>query len=585
MNLKSKLYILSGISLSICVVLGAAGYWGIDQLHPAKSALLPRLSAIKNTAMADMRHEALRSYALQALLAAKTHDPRFGQAATIAEKVNDASRGMRDNLKASEALQINSEVARDLSEAHQAVENYLNAAAIMASKADSDYSSAIEQFNRFSTSFDTLEGKFEKLSDAVERSAEEERSRSMSVASAVQDTLIITLIIAFGILTVSSVLLVRSVLGPIDRVIDGLSLSAKEVEASAAKMTASSEQLAASTTEQAAAVQESVASMTEMSGMIAQTSDSATSSLANTKRMAERTEEGNRIMERLVASIESIQQANSQLVEMVNIIGEISNKTTVINDIVFKTQLLSFNASIEAARAGQHGRGFAVVAEEVGNLAEMSGTAAKGIEALLETSRRQVSEIVEGTQQRVKDGQQVSREALAIFNEIARETSNISRQVESINDATREQQLGVQQTSTAMTQMDHAAQRNNQLAGETLESAGDLSSQSKTLTEIMRELMAVVYAQKAKGPAKKEVDSDEDNFLDEETHHADEAPASDPTEIVESHEVDGRNATELEQIAQRILAQKASNSGASFAHEDGAFRAYSPSDDPAGRKH
>jgi methyl-accepting chemotaxis protein len=455
----------------------------------------------------------------------------------------------------------------------------------MASKADSDYDSAIEQFSRFSTSFETLEGKFEKLSDAVERSAEEERSRSMSVASAVQDTLIFTLLIAFGILTVCSVLLVRAVLRSIDRVIAGLSQSAKDVEASASKMTASSEQLAASTTEQAAAVQESVASMTEMSGMIAQTSESATSSLANTKKMAERTEEGNRIMERLVASIESIQQANSQLVEMVNIIGEISNKTTVINDIVFKTQLLSFNASIEAARAGQHGRGFAVVAEEVGNLAEMSGTAAKGIEALLETSRRQVSEIVEGTQQRVKDGQEVSKEALAIFNEIARETNNISRQVESINDATREQQLGVQQTSTAMTQMDHAAQRNNQLAAETLESAGDLSSQSKILTEIMRELMSVVYSAKTKTPVKTASEYDEDESLPEEPEYAAPAPEAEPTEIIESQEVDGKNASELEQIAQRILAQKAAAPANGFAHDDGAFRPYSPSDDPGGHKH
>ncbi len=51
---------------------------------------------------------------------------------------------------------------------------------------------------------------------------------------------------------------------------------------------------------------------------------------------------------------------------------DIGDKTKVINDIVFQTKRLSFNASVEAARAGEHGKGFAVVAEEVGNLAQMS---------------------------------------------------------------------------------------------------------------------------------------------------------------------------------------------------------------------
>ena len=70
-------------------------------------------------------------------------------------------------------------------------------------------------------------------------------------------------------------------------------------------------------------------------------------------------------------------ESNEQIENIVKIIGEISNKTAIINDIVFQTKLLSFNASVEAARAGEHGKGFAVVAEEVGNLAQMSGTAAK----------------------------------------------------------------------------------------------------------------------------------------------------------------------------------------------------------------
>ena len=122
----------------------------------------------------------------------------------------------------------------------------------------------------------------------------------------------------------------------------------------------------------------------------------------------------------------------------------------------------------------------------------MSGQAAKEIQALLETSKKHVAEMGEMTHQRVTDGQTVSKEALSIFNEIARETNHISKQIQRITDATREQQIGVQQTSIAMNQMDQAAQRNSQLAGDSLRGSADLSEQSRRLTAIMKDLFALV---------------------------------------------------------------------------------------------
>ncbi|MFK8136968.1 MAG: methyl-accepting chemotaxis protein [Bdellovibrionales bacterium] len=178
------------------------------------------------------------------------------------------------------------------------------------------------------------------------------------------------------------------------------------------KLSKVSDELASGASEQAAAVQETVASMTEMTSMINQTSKHVVESEDLAKEVNVRTQEGSEIMEEMVKSMHSIQEANEQLHEMKKIISEITDKTKVINDIVFKTQLLSFNASIEAARAGQHGRGFAVVAEEVGNLAQMSGNAANEIAALLQKSEDQVGQIVENTASRVEQGQEVSGKAL-----------------------------------------------------------------------------------------------------------------------------------------------------------------------------
>src|SRR5690606_1064272 len=79
-------------------------------------------------------------------------------------------------------------------------------------------------------------------------------------------------------------------------------------------------------------------------------------------------------------SHEMVEQMNEnarQIDEIGALIRRIEEKTSMINDIVFQTKLLAFNASVEAARAGEAGKGFAVVAEEVGSLAAKSGASAK----------------------------------------------------------------------------------------------------------------------------------------------------------------------------------------------------------------
>ncbi len=96
----------------------------------------------------------------------------------------------------------------------------------------------------------------------------------------------------------------------------------------------------------------------------------------------------------LVRAMEAIESQSEDVGRMVEIIEDIGKETKAIHAIVFETKMLSFNASIEAARAGDHGAGFSVVAQEINSLAEMSGTAAHAIHRLLDESLGRANAIV-----------------------------------------------------------------------------------------------------------------------------------------------------------------------------------------------
>lgn len=250
----------------------------------------------------------------------------------------------------------------------------------------------------------------------------------------------------------------------------------------------SSESLSSAVSKQAASVHETSAAMNEITSMINRTSENAKASLQVAKESSQKAEEGEKIMMRMVAAMETIQESSAQLQNIANIISQINSKTAVINEIVSKTELLSLNASIESARAGEHGKGFAVVAEEVGNLAKVSGKSANEIQALIQSSQEQVNQIIQSTKLRVEDGKKVTNEAQDTFQKISENITNMSSVIEQITQATKEQEIGLRQISGSMLDIDKVTKDNQATVQSTMEFSDKLVEQSKKIDHTAKDI-------------------------------------------------------------------------------------------------
>lgn len=276
-----------------------------------------------------------------------------------------------------------------------------------------------------------------------------------------------------------------------------LSHGADEVASASTQISSTAEQLSSSSVEQASAIQETASSVEEMSSMVSKNAENAKKSALTARDGMEAAETGKQVISEMLKAMSEIDAATKEIAEVVKLIGQIEDKTKVIDDIVFKTQLLSFNASVEAARAGEHGKGFAVVAEEVGNLAQMSGNAAREISEMLSQSLDRVDRMITSSKQKVDVGLTVGKRCGDVLEELVTKVSEINDMANEIAAASDEQARGVTEINKAMTQMDQMTQQNASAAQQSASSSGQLAQQAEAMRASVAILLQLLNGQKS----------------------------------------------------------------------------------------
>jgi methyl-accepting chemotaxis protein/methyl-accepting chemotaxis protein-1 (serine sensor receptor) len=255
------------------------------------------------------------------------------------------------------------------------------------------------------------------------------------------------------------------------RIASGMAEGSEQVASAAAQVSSSSQSQAQGSTEQAASIQETSAAAEEIHSMARRNTENARTAAELVGQSQKKFEETRESLEQMVIAMGEINTSSDKISKIIR----------VIDEIAFQTNILALNAAVEAARAGEAGMGFAVVADEVRNLAQRCAQAARDTSGLIEES------VAKSSAGKVK----VDQVAEAIRS-VTEQAGRIKLMVDEIDVGSQEQARGIDQVSKAIAQMDQVTQKAAASAEESAAAAEELTSQSRSLRDVVSQLTGMV---------------------------------------------------------------------------------------------
>lgn len=240
--------------------------------------------------------------------------------------------------------------------------------------------------------------------------------------------------------------------------------SSEMVSAGALNLAEASQALAEGATDQAASAEELQATIDEITEGLKNTVDQINLASQEAERIAGEAEDSRAQMDLMEESMQRISETSEMIGSVI----------TEIEDIASQTNLLSLNASIEAARAGDAGKGFAVVADQIRTLAEQSAKAAVNTRELIESSIEEI-----------QNGNRAAESTKKVLIGVVEDIRQLSESVKGINEISVMQAESMGQADAGVSRITDVIQANSATAQETSATSEELSAQATSMDEIV----------------------------------------------------------------------------------------------------
>jgi methyl-accepting chemotaxis protein len=271
--------------------------------------------------------------------------------------------------------------------------------------------------------------------------------------------------------------------------------AASSIGSSASEMLAVASQVAASAAQTAASTNETTATVEEVKQTAILATEKASQVAENSQEVARVAEGGRLAVEDTISGIERMQSQMGVVAETINRLSEqtqaVGDIISTVSDLAEQSNLLSVNASIEAAKAGEQGKGFTVVAQEVKSLAEQSKQAVSQVRTILSEIQKASTLAVQAAEQgqyAIESGRQQSLESGEAIHRLAESVTESAQSAVQIAASSRQQLAGMEQISQALESI-------NQAGTESAKGTRQVEHEVKQLQDLALRLRRLVDAQ------------------------------------------------------------------------------------------